>query len=266
MAERNGIRLSYPDVEALREAYNFTDLQSFLDVYYAGVASLRVEQDFYELTTAYLHRAQAQGVRHAEIFFDPQAHTDRGVAFSTVVDGIVKALADGEKSLGISSRLIMCFLRDLSAESAMATFESALPHLEHIYAVGLDSAEVGNPPSKFRSRLRPGAGKRFAHRRARRRRRAASIYLGGARSAQSFARRPRGAVLGRRRTARAVGARAHAADRLPVLQRALTRRPDARRASAQTDDRSRPHLHLQLRRSRLFRRLRGRICATRRRR
>ena len=151
MAERNGIRLSYPDVEALREAYNFTDLQSFLDVYYAGVASLRVEQDFYELTTAYLHRAQAQGVRHAEIFFDPQAHTDRGVAFSTVVDGIVKALADGEKSLGISSRLIMCFLRDLSAESAMATFESALPHLEHIYAVGLDSAEVGNPPSKFQA-------------------------------------------------------------------------------------------------------------------
>jgi adenosine deaminase len=149
MAERNGIRLNYPDVEALREAYNFTDLQSFLDVYYAGMAALRVEQDFYELTTAYLERAKAQGVRHAEIFFDPQAHTDRGVAFATVVEGIASALADGEKSLGVTSRLIMCFLRNLSAESAMATFESALPHLEHIVAVGLDSGEVGNPPSKF---------------------------------------------------------------------------------------------------------------------
>lgn len=151
MAERNGVRLKYSDVEALREAYNFTDLQSFLDIYYAGVASLRVEQDFYELTTAYLQRAKTQGVRHAEIFFDPQAHTDRGVAFATIVEGIAKALADGEASLGITSRLIMCFLRDLPVESAMATFERALPHLEHIVAVGLDSGEVGNPPSKFQA-------------------------------------------------------------------------------------------------------------------
>ena len=169
MAERNGIRLNYPNVEALREAYNFTDLQSFLDVYYAGMAALRVEQDFYELTSAYLERAKTQGVRHAEIFFDPQAHTDRGIAFATVVEGIAKALADGEKSLGITSRLIMCFLRNLSAESAMATFESALPYLEHLVAVGLEnSADVGRWAVEVCGRLRSGACQRSAHRRARR--------------------------------------------------------------------------------------------------
>jgi adenosine deaminase len=151
MAERNGVRLDYPNVEALREAYNFTDLESFLKVYYHGMEALRVEQDYYDLTTAYLKRAKAQGVRHAEIFFDPQAHTDRGVAFATVVGGISKALADGEATFGITNHLIMCFLRNLSAESAMATLESALPFGEHIIGVGLDSGEVGNPPSKFQA-------------------------------------------------------------------------------------------------------------------
>jgi len=149
IGRRNGIAVPYESVEALREAYNFTDLQSFLNVYYAGMDVLRVERDYYDLTTAYLRHAKAQGVRHAEIFFDPQAHTDRGVAFGTVVAGIKSALRDGEKTFGITSHLIMCFLRDQTAESAMATLEMAIPFRDDIVAVGLDSAEVGNPPSKF---------------------------------------------------------------------------------------------------------------------
>ncbi len=151
MAERNRVRLEYPDVDALRAAYDFADLESFLKVYYAGMAALRSEQDFYELTTAYLSRARSQGVLHAEIFFDPQAHTNRGVAFPVVVDGIAQALADGERTFGITSKLIMCFLRDLPAESAMTTLEAALPFADRIVAVGLDSAEAGNPPSKFKA-------------------------------------------------------------------------------------------------------------------
>jgi adenosine deaminase len=151
MAERNRVPLKYPNIEALREAYNFTNLQSFLDVYYHGMEALRVEQDFYDLTTAYLRRARAQGVLHAEIFFDPQAHTKRGVALEVVVDGISRALADGEQNIGVTSHLIMCFLRDMSAASAMTTLEGALPFKERIIGVGLDSAEVGNPPSKFQA-------------------------------------------------------------------------------------------------------------------
>ena len=151
MAERNLVRLPYPSVEALREAYSFSDLQSFLNLYYAGMEALRLEQDYYDLTTAYLRRVKAQGVRHAEIFFDPQAHTQRGIPFETVVDGISHALADGQRDLNVTSNLILCFLRDLSAESAMATLESALPFADRIAAVGLDSAEVGNPPSKFQA-------------------------------------------------------------------------------------------------------------------
>ncbi len=151
IAERNRVAIEYPSVEALRAAYDFADLESFLKVYYQGMKALRVEQDFYDLTTAYLRRVSGQGVRHAELFFDPQAHTDRGVAFAVVVEGITHALKDGERDLGITSRLIMCFLRDLSAESAMATLESALTYRDRIVAVGLDSAERGNPPSKFQA-------------------------------------------------------------------------------------------------------------------
>jgi adenine deaminase len=151
LAQRNSVELPYPDVEAVRAAYVFDDLQSFLDIYYAGCRVLVTEQDFCDLTAAYLERAAAQGVRHAEIFFDPQTHTDRDVAFATVIDGITRALADGEREHGITSRVILCFLRDLSAESAMATLDDAAPHREKITAVGLDSAEVGNPPSKFRA-------------------------------------------------------------------------------------------------------------------
>lgn len=149
LAERNRVTLPYSSVDALRRAYEFTDLQSFLDLYYAGMDVLRTEQDFSELADAYFARAGAQGVVHAEIFFDPQAHTSRGVAFETVIDGLWSAVRASELRHGITSQLIMCFLRDLSAESAMATLERALPYGERIAAVGLDSAEVGHPPAKF---------------------------------------------------------------------------------------------------------------------
>jgi adenosine deaminase len=149
LARKHGVALAYPSVEALRSAYDFRDLQSFLDVYYAGAAVLRDEVDFHALTLAYLRRAHADGVVHAEIFFDPQTHTARGVPFSTVLGGIRRALADGEAAYGVTSRLIMCFLRHLSAEDAMATLEQALPYRDAICAVGLDSSEVGHPPSKF---------------------------------------------------------------------------------------------------------------------
>ena len=149
LAERNRVALPFPSVEALRRAYEFTDLQSFLDLYYAAMNVLRTERDFTELAEAYFARAGAQGVVHAEIFFDPQAHTARGIPFETVIDGLWAAVRESEQRHGISSKLIMCFLRDQSAASAMATLEAALPFGERIVAVGLDSAEVGHPPAKF---------------------------------------------------------------------------------------------------------------------
>ncbi len=149
LARRNGVRLPYADADAVRRAYRFSNLQSFLDVYYRACSVLIHERDFYELTTAYLARASAQGVRHVEIFFDPQTHTARGVQFETVVGGIGRALTEA-RQLGITSHLIMCFLRDLSADDAMATLEQALGHTDVIFGVGLDSAETGNPPVKFR--------------------------------------------------------------------------------------------------------------------
>ena len=149
IADRNGIALKYASVEEARGAYDFADLQSFLDAYYEATSALLHERDFYELTWAYLRKASAQGVRHAEIFFDPQAHTDRGVAFETVITGIRRALIDGERRLGISSHLILCFLRHLSAEEAMETLRQALPYREWIVGVGLDSTEVGHPPIEF---------------------------------------------------------------------------------------------------------------------
>lgn len=149
LARRNGVEIPYASVAEIRNAYNFTDLQSFLDIYYAGAQVLREEQDFYELTSAYLERAAMDNVRHVEIFFDPQTHTDRGLSFDTVLYGISGALQDAESELGITSELIMCFLRHLSAAAAMATLQQALPHKSRIRAVGLDSSEVGHPPSKF---------------------------------------------------------------------------------------------------------------------
>src|ERR671911_1209923 len=149
IAGRNGIALKYASVEEARGAYDFADLQSFLDAYYEATRVLLHERDFYDLTWAYLEKASAQGVRHAEIFFDAQAHTDRGVAFETVITGIRRALIDGERRLGISSHLILCFLRHLSAEEAMETLRQALPYRDWIVGVGLDSTEVGHPPTEF---------------------------------------------------------------------------------------------------------------------
>ena len=151
LAARNGVRLPWDSIEAVREAYQFSDLQSFLDIYYAGASVLITEQDFYDLTWAYLERCRSDKVRHTEIFFDPQTHTERGIAFDTVVRGISRALDDGREQLGISSRLILCFLRHLPAEAAMATLEQALPWRERIIGVGLDSSEQGHPPEKFKA-------------------------------------------------------------------------------------------------------------------
>ncbi len=149
LAAKHGIEVPYASVAALREAYRFADLQSFLDVYYAGAAVLREEADFHALTAAYLRKAHEQGVVHVEIFFDPQTHTSRGVAFAAVVTGIRQALLDAQSRYGMTHRLILCFLRHLSATEALATLEEALPYKGWIAAVGLDSSEAGNPPAKF---------------------------------------------------------------------------------------------------------------------
>lgn len=153
LAQRNGVTLPYASVEAVRAAYDFSDLQSFLDLYYAGAAVLCTEQDFYDLTMAYVHRARADNVRHVELFFDPQTHTERGVAMETVFSGIARALRQAREEDGFSSAMILCFLRHLSEDAAFATLLTALP-LRDDYAdlwlgVGLDSGEVGNPPEKF---------------------------------------------------------------------------------------------------------------------
>lgn len=148
IARRNNIRIRYRSVEEIREAYRFNNLQDFLDIYYEGAGILTEEEDFYDLTMAYLEKAASQNVLHTEIFFDPQTHTGRGIKFSTVINGIHKALEDADK-FGISTGLIMCFLRDLDVSSAMKTLEEALSYRDRIIAVGLDSAETGNPPSKF---------------------------------------------------------------------------------------------------------------------
>ncbi|GAA1465282.1 adenosine deaminase [Nocardiopsis exhalans] len=149
LADRNGITLPHTDVQALREAYSFTDLQSFLNLYYELMDVLRTEADFHGLAEAYLTRAADQGVRHAEIFFDPQAHTGRGIPLDTVINGLASALDTSLERHNISTSLILCFLRDRPAQEAMDTLMAARPHLDRISAVGLDSAEVGNPPAKF---------------------------------------------------------------------------------------------------------------------
>ena len=151
IAQRNGVVLRYASVEEVHQAYDFIDLQSFLDVYYEATQVLLHEQDFYDLTQAYLQKVASQNVRHAEIFFDPQAHTGRGVPFETVITGIRRALVDGEQQLDVSSKLIMCFLRHLSAREAMETLHRALPYEEWIVGVGLDSSEVGHPPEDFKA-------------------------------------------------------------------------------------------------------------------
>ena len=149
LAQRNGVALSYPSVEALRAAYAFTDLQSFLDIYYAGASVLLTPQDFHDMAWAYFLRAKADNVVHTELFFDPQTHTARGVPMAAVIEGLSSACKKAEAELGISSALILCFLRHLSEEDAFATLEAALPFREHFIGVGLDSSELGHPPEKF---------------------------------------------------------------------------------------------------------------------
>ena len=148
-AEKNGIELPYKTVEEVIESYNFKDLTSFLIGYYEGMSVLITEEDFYDMTMDYLKKAASENIRHTEIFFDPQAHTSRGVSFDTVIKGILKALEEGKKELNVSSKLIMCFLRDMSAESAMEALEQSIAYKESIIAVGLDSDERNNPPENF---------------------------------------------------------------------------------------------------------------------
>ena len=149
LGQRNNVDLPFANVDEVRAAYDFSNLQDFLDIYYQGMSVLQKEQDFYDLTWAYLEKVAAQNVIHTEIFFDPQGHTERGIAFETVLDGITRALKDAEEKLGVTSQLIMCFLRHLSEEDAEQTLAQALPYKDRIIGVGLDSSEVGHPPSKF---------------------------------------------------------------------------------------------------------------------
>lgn len=162
LARRNGIALPWTDVEELRKAYDFHNLQSFLDIYYKGADVLHHVQDFYDLTWAYFERAARDNVRHVELFFDPQTHTRREVPFETVITGIHGAQVDAEKRLGISSKLILCFLRHLSEESAVETLHQAVPFRPWIAGVGLDSAEAGNPPSKFKEVFAEAREERFS--------------------------------------------------------------------------------------------------------
>ncbi|MBL4772742.1 MAG: adenosine deaminase [Alcanivoracaceae bacterium] len=149
LAKRNNIKLPYASVEALRSTYEFNNLQEFLDIYYQGVNVLQTEEDFYDLTWAYLQRAKVDNVVHTEIMYDPQSHTERGIDFAVAINGIVRALEEGRRQLGISSYLILSLLRHLSEDECLATLEQAIPHKDKFIAIGLDSSELGNPPEKF---------------------------------------------------------------------------------------------------------------------
>ena len=166
LARRNHVSLPFASVEAVRAAYAFSNLQDFLDIYYAGAAVLRAEEDFHDLGMAYFRRVAADGVRHVELFFDPQTHTDRGLPFAVAADGLLSAMKAAQADLGISSGLILCFLRHLSEDAAFATLRQAEPYLDRLLGVGLDSSEVGHPPSRF-VRVFAAAGerglKRVAH-------------------------------------------------------------------------------------------------------
>jgi len=166
LAQRNHIQLPYQSIQEVRDAYHFTNLQSFLDIYYQGANVLQTEQDFYDLMWAYLKKSSEQNVRHAEIFFDPQTHTHRGIPFEVFLNGLVRAKEDAQQKLGISSELILCFLRHLSPEDAIKTLDQARPFKEMIFGVGLDSSEMGRPPSLFKEvfdRARDEGYKLVAH-------------------------------------------------------------------------------------------------------
>jgi adenosine deaminase len=219
LAQRNGVSLPYPSVEALRRAYAFTDLQSFLDIYYAGASVLLTEQDFYDMTAAYLARAHADNVRHAEIFFDPQTHTARGVAFETVINGIWRACQDRK----VSASLILCFLRHLSEEEAIATLEEALPHRDKFIGVGLDSSEVGHPPEKF-ARVFERARKLGLHLVAHAGEEGPPAYIESALDVLNVERIDHGVrCLDEPGAGRAPGARADGADGLPAVEHQAAR-------------------------------------------
>jgi adenine deaminase len=154
LTRRNGVSLPYDSVETLRRAYSFSNLQDFLDLYYQGMSVLRTEQDFYDLACAYLTRVRAQNVRYVEMFFDPQGHTARGIPFAAVIDGLTRAIDESATKLGVRARLIMCFLRHLDEADAERTLDQALAYKQRIIGVGLDSSEVGHPPSKFKNVFR----------------------------------------------------------------------------------------------------------------
>jgi adenine deaminase len=158
LAERNKLTLKFKTIEEIKQAYSFSKLQDFLDIYYAGASVLVHEQDFFDLTWAYLEKCSRENVKHVEIFFDPQTHTERGISFQTVIDGIHRALSDGESKLGISFKLIMCYLRHLDQQAAFKTLEQSLPFKDKIAAVGLDSSELGHPPSKFEAVFKKSIG------------------------------------------------------------------------------------------------------------
>ncbi|HEX4303993.1 MAG TPA: adenosine deaminase [Rhizomicrobium sp.] len=151
LARRNKVAIPFKTVEEIRAAYSFANLQDFLDIYYQGADVLRVEQDFFDLTAAYAKRVAADGARHVEVFFDPQTHTERGVPFSVVADGMLAALAAAEREHGLTSKLILCFLRHLDEDDALKALRTAEPYLDRIAGVGLDSSELGQPPAKFRN-------------------------------------------------------------------------------------------------------------------
>lgn len=161
IAKRNNKEIKYKTVDEIKKAYNFNNLQEFLDIYYSGASVLVTEKDFYDLTWAYLEKMHSQNVLHVEIFFDPQTHTERGISFETVIRGIDKALKDGQKKLNISSKLIMSFLRHLSEEKAFEILEESMKYKDVITAVGLDSSEIGNPPSKFEKVFKKALGEGF---------------------------------------------------------------------------------------------------------
>ncbi len=161
LAKRNNIKIRQNSIQELRDAYHFNNLQEFLDIYYEGASVLITEQDFYDMTWAYIEKAHSQNVLHAEIFFDPQTHTNRGISFDTVINGIHRTLDDAEAKFGITSKLIPCFLRDVDPKSAMETLNQACAYKNWITAFGLDSAEVGNPPSKFKEVFKSALDKGF---------------------------------------------------------------------------------------------------------
>ena len=224
LARRNGIRLHYPSVDALRQAYRFGNLQDFLDLYYQGMSVLITEQDFYDLAWAYLERAHADNVRHVEMFFDPQGHTSRGIAFATVIDGLHRAIGDAGRKLGVQASLIMCFLRHLDEADAERTLDAALAFKDRIVGVGLDSSEAGHPPSKFKhvfGRARDAGFFLSAHAGEEG---PAELRLGSARRARRRAHRSRQSLPGGRDAGGAARARAGPADRVSAVEPAAAGR------------------------------------------